>query len=178
MKNILTAFLVVIVCAGAVTAQDLQEEEILKRMNVPEATMEKLQELNRETMMFVRTTGAEQKILQARLERFLLEREPDMKQIETLLRESLELKLNVELKNIERTRKMQRLLGEELWMDYLRYRNEYRQRTSSRTEEIPSGNEPAETRESRSSRNSGESADAKSSGGSGSSRSSGASGRR
>ncbi|WP_319560194.1 hypothetical protein [Marispirochaeta sp.] len=178
MKNILTAFLIVIVCAGVAAAQELQDEEILKRMNVPEATMEKLRELDRETMALVRTAGAEQKLLQARLERLLLERDPDMKQIEALLRESLELKLNVELKNIERIREMQRLLGEEQWMDYLRYRNEYRQRTSSRTGEIPSGNEPAETRESRSSRNSGESSNAGSSGGSGSSRSSGASGRR
>ena len=166
MKKILASVLVLLFCTGITAAQDFQDEEILKQMGVSRATMDQLRELNLKAMETVRLAGAEQKILQARLERMLLNRDPDMNQVEALLRESLEWKLKVEMRNIERTMAMRRLLGEDQWMQFLRYRNEYRQRTSTRAGDIPSGREPVENRNSRSTRNSGDSSGSGSSSGS------------
>ncbi|ORC36914.1 hypothetical protein B4O97_04635 [Marispirochaeta aestuarii] len=173
MKKIIVLMAVLLVFVVIAEAQDLPDSQILDRLRLSTATRDRLRDMDRDRIDVVITAGAEQKILQARLERMLLDRNPDMKRIEELLRESLELKLKVEMQNIERTMEMRRLLGEEKWMEFLRYRNEYRRQTSTRTGDIPSGNEPAENRESRSSRNSGESSGTGSGGGAGSSGSSG-----
>ena len=116
--------------AGAQTLNDqyFDEEALLERLGVDAATIETIREMNMEALKAARETGADQRILQARLEKLLLDTEPDMRRVEALLRESLELKLGEELRKIERSREMQKLLGEEQWLRLLRVRRELRER--------------------------------------------------
>ncbi len=58
---------------------------------------------------------AEIQILQARVTRLLLEKEPPMDQIKTLVKESLDWELQVRMGQIERQIAIRRVIGEERW---------------------------------------------------------------
>jgi hypothetical protein len=155
MKKRIYMSLLLMVLLFTAGAQTLNDEALLERIGVDAAVIERIHEMNMEDFRSARAAGADQRILQARLEKLLLNPEPDMIQVEALLKEAMELKLQEELRKIERSREMRKLLGEEQWMQLLRYRREHRERIEARNGGLPADNEPAETRESQETRDSG-----------------------
>ncbi len=114
------------------SAQSLVEEAVLLRLDLPVAVKQQIKELVMEQAQLERELGADQKILQARLERMLINEDPDMNQVENILRESLSLKLKEEMGRITRTQEMRKLMGEEKWTLFLRTRAEIRSRIENR----------------------------------------------
>jgi len=123
-------FIIFVFSGICLIAQDIPEEEFLKRLDMDEASFDRLIELNRETQQQAQAAAVEQKILQAQLEKLLLDEDPDMRKVEQLLRESLEWKLKVELARIGRSVEMRKILGEDRWLRFLRLRKEYLNRNS------------------------------------------------
>ncbi len=118
----------VVVAATVVWAQDFPEDALLKRLDIEEAEYDRILEINRSTQMAAQEAAAEQKILQARLEKLMLDPDPDMREIEELLRESLEWKLKMEMAHIKQSIETRKILGEDRWLRFLRLRKEFRQR--------------------------------------------------
>jgi len=128
MKRVVAFCIVIVVVSMAVWAQNFPEEALLKRLDIEEAEYDKILEINRSTQMTAQAAAAEQKILQARLEKLMLNPDPDMGEIEALLRESLEWKLKMELAHIKRSIEIRKILGEDQWLRFLRLRKEFQQR--------------------------------------------------
>jgi LPS O-antigen subunit length determinant protein (WzzB/FepE family) len=128
LKKTAALCIVIAVAATVVWAQDFQEEALLRRLDIEKAEYDRILEINRSTQMTAQEAAAEQKILQARLEKLLLNPDPDIREIEDLLRESLEWKLKVEMARIKQSIEMRKILGEDRWLRFLRLRKEFRQR--------------------------------------------------
>lgn len=128
LKKTVVLCIVIAVAATVVWAQDFQEETLLRRLDIDEAEYDRILEINRSTQMTAQEAAAEQKILQARLEKLMLDPDPDMREIEELLRESLEWKLKMEMARIKQSIEMRKILGEDRWLRFLRLREEFRQR--------------------------------------------------
>lgn len=128
LKKTVVLCIVIAVAATVVWAQNFQEETLLRRLDIDEAEYDRILEINRSTQMTAQEAAAEQKILQARLEKLMLDPDPDMREIEELLRESLEWKLKMEMARIKQSIEMRKILGEDRWLRFLRLREEFRQR--------------------------------------------------
>ncbi|MGC9313299.1 MAG: hypothetical protein ACP5IA_11460 [Sediminispirochaetaceae bacterium] len=128
LKKTVVLCIVIAVAATVAGAQDFQEEALLKRLDIEEAEYDRILEINRSTQMTAQEAAAEQKILQARLEKLMLDPDPDMREIEELLRESLEWKLKMEMARIKQSIETRKILGEDRWLRFLRLRKEFRQR--------------------------------------------------
>ncbi len=130
-------FILILFAAGFVSvsqlsAQALIDEAVLQRLQLNQTVREEIRALVVEQIRMEQELSADQNILQARLQRMLIDEDPDMKQVENLLRESLELRLKEQMGRITRTREMRKLMGEDQWALFLRTRAEIRERIENR----------------------------------------------
>jgi len=79
--------------------------------------IEKILDKNEEAISKAR---AEIQILQARIARLLLEKEPSMDQIKAIVKESLDWELQVRMAQIERQVAVRKVVGEERWAGVMR----------------------------------------------------------
>ena len=158
MKKIVVMLVVLLLTAGAVGqlfAQDLIDLAVLNKLQLSASVKEQIKAMNMAQLQLEREIAADQKVLQARLQRILLDSDPDMNQVEAMLRQSLELRVKEELARITRTREMRKLMGEEEWMLFLRTRAEVRTRLENRINDGNPDRNSGSERSEQSSRNDG-----------------------
>jgi len=71
------------------------------------------------------TATSEMKIVQARLERLLLDKEPDLEAIRQLVKSSLDWELKARMVRIERAIELRKLLGTDRWARLQKLQREY-----------------------------------------------------
>ena len=115
-----TAFIVILsLITGVLFAQNIDDPQILtqllNKLELTEKEIEKAVEIQREANNVKREMTLELNLIQAQLEKLLYPVEVDLKEVEALLRASLEFKLKAELAEIKRRVEWRKLLGEEKW---------------------------------------------------------------
>ena len=128
MKKKLFTAVVFVLLGSFLWGQSLSDQEILRRLNLNQAQLERITELNREYELVKREATIEQNFYKAQLERLLLQPDPDMSEIEETLRNSMEWKLKDTMADVERRIEIRKAIGEDKWIHLLRLISEKRQR--------------------------------------------------
>jgi hypothetical protein len=147
-----TNTLVICLCLLAVSsasAQNISNPELLERLGLNEDEMERMVEIQRNAAMEAREAQIELNILQAQLEKLLFPVDVDMREVEELLRASLEWKMIAELAEIRKRVETRKLLGDEGWEQLLRMARilQQRQNQGGQSQDRPEQGRPEQGRQ-------------------------------
>ena len=98
---------------GFIHSQDWDNPELLKRLDVGDEEIEKIRVIFEETEKAIREARLEIDILKAQLRKLLFQEQVNMREVERLLRQSLDWELKERLAQIERQVELRNLLGDE-----------------------------------------------------------------
>ena len=112
MKRLSLAVVLVLLVAGLAPAQDWENPELLERLNLDEQQIEQIREIFESTEREIQAARIEIDILKAQLRKLLFEAEVNMREVEQLLRRSLEWELKARIAQIERQVELRELLGD------------------------------------------------------------------
>ncbi|HAK45758.1 MAG TPA: hypothetical protein DCO79_07560 [Spirochaeta sp.] len=110
--------------------QTFDNLQLLRRAGLDEGEIDKLIELNGAYDLVKREAVVEQNFYKAQLERLLLKTDPDMDEVEEVLKNSLEWKLKETMADISRRVEIRKIIGEEKWVRLIRAISEIRQRNA------------------------------------------------
>jgi hypothetical protein len=101
-----------LLAAGFSYAQDWDNPELLERLDLDEQQVEKIREIFEETEKEIRQARLEIDVLRAQLRKLLFEEQVDMREVERMLRQSLEWELKQRMAQIRRQVELRELLGD------------------------------------------------------------------
>jgi hypothetical protein len=115
MKRI--ALVIVVLFSFALTgwSLDFDRSEPLKKIGLSDDQIKKVMDISVKFNKEKKDAQLELNILRAQLEKLLASTDPDMKSVEKLLRDSVELKVKSELAEIKKRVEIRKVVGEELW---------------------------------------------------------------
>jgi peptidoglycan hydrolase CwlO-like protein len=116
-------FLSIILFAAAALAfgqQRLENAEFLKSIGLSGDDIKKVQDIRLQTSRDKQQAQAELNVYKAQLEKLMLSADPDMKEVERILRDSMEWKLKAELADIKGRVATRKAVGEEAWQKIVR----------------------------------------------------------
>jgi hypothetical protein len=134
MKRLVMMFLTALF-STVLWSQSLYSEAFLKKMNLDDAKVAAVLALEQDFNELKHESQVEQNFYKAQLERMLLKDDPNMDQVEQVLRDSMEWKLKETLAEIENRIKIRKIVGEETWSKMLRMAAEIRQRNAEQRTE-------------------------------------------
>jgi hypothetical protein len=122
MKRI-TLILVILLAltVSGTYAQNMGNFDELRKLGLTDDEIRKVTEINLATEQEKREAQLELNILKAQLEKLLAGIDPDMRQVEKLLRDSTEWKVKSELAEIKKRVEIRKLIGEEKWRKLLNF---------------------------------------------------------
>ena len=112
MNRLMLLCVLVLVAAGAAYSQDWDNPELLERLGLEEAQMEKIRGIFEETEKLIREARLEIDILRAQLKKLLFQEQVNMREVERLLRQSLDWELKERMAQIRRQVELRELLGD------------------------------------------------------------------
>ncbi|NOY10478.1 MAG: hypothetical protein GXP33_16715 [Spirochaetes bacterium] len=130
MKKIAVSMIILIAFAGMVFSQDigrntfLQEEynyKVLKKLGFTDGEIKGLVKIQQESQQVILNAKAEMDIYKAELKKLLLSPDVNMRDVEKLLRKSMEWELKVRVAQIKRQVDSRKLVGERKWVQLVRY---------------------------------------------------------
>ena len=141
IRILIAAAIIAAVGIAAVYSQDLLHDEgfLMEALKMSRAEIEELQELLGQDQKQIRYAVADRRVLEAELERLLIEDDPDMTGVEAALRRILEKEVTIRLQEIKRRIAVRKLLGDER-LEILERAN--REREEQRFREEGRGPEP------------------------------------
>ncbi len=145
MKRFLCVVAVLLFSAMAAGAQDgpaIRRE--VKELALQQAEIEAIEKLVERDSLELQKAAGEIKILQARLERLLLEKAPSTEEIQKLVRASLEFEYTIRMARIERSIALRRLLGDRRWASLEKLVRAYAQaKRAGRLKDVEGSEAPA-----------------------------------
>jgi hypothetical protein len=127
VKRFILSFLVCSVFVLGANALGIERTEALKKLGLSDDQIKKVTEINQAAEKDKKDAALELNILRAQLEKMLADPNPDMKEVEKLLRNSADQKVKSELAEITRRVEIRKTIGEEKWtklVNFLKRRNE------------------------------------------------------
>ena len=130
MKKIAISMIILITVAGMVFSQDigrntfLQEEynyKVLKRLGFTDGEIKGLVRIQQESQQVIINAKAEMDIYKAELKKLLLSPDVNMRDVEKILRKSMEWELKIRMVQIKRQVNSRKLVGERKWVQLVRY---------------------------------------------------------
>ncbi len=130
MKKIAISMIILIAVAGMAFSQDigrntfLQEEynlRVLKKLGFTDSKIKGLVKIQQESQQVILNAKAEMDIYKAELKKLLLSPNVNMKDVEKLLRKSMEWELKIRVAQIKRQVDSRKLVGERKWVQLVRY---------------------------------------------------------
>ena len=112
MKRLMLVVALSLLAVGFSYGQDWDNPEILKRLNLDEEQTEKVREIFERTEKEIREARLEIDVLRAELRRLLFQEQVDMREVERMLRRSLEWELKERMAQIRRQVELRELLGD------------------------------------------------------------------
>jgi Spy/CpxP family protein refolding chaperone len=108
--------------AAVLPAQPIPWEntQVYEKLGLTEQQTARIQEVIGREDKVIRQARAELNVNKAQLERLLLAADPDMSQVEGLLKSALDWKLKSEMADIRRRIEVRKILGEQKWEQLLR----------------------------------------------------------
>ena len=112
MKRLMLLLLMGLLAVGFSYTQDWDNPELLERLDLNEQEVEKIQKIFEETEKEIRQARLEIDVLRAQLRRLLFEEQVNMREVERMLRQSLEWELKQRMAQIRRQVELRELLGD------------------------------------------------------------------
>ena len=112
MRRLLLIVVLALITAGLAQAQDWENPEFLKRLDLEEQQIQQLRAIFERTEREIREARIEVDILKAQLRKLLFEAEVNMREVERLLRQSLDWELKERMAHIRRQVELRELLGD------------------------------------------------------------------
>jgi hypothetical protein len=100
------------IALGFAYSQDWDVPQVLKRLELGEEEIENIREVFEQTDKEIREARLEIDILKAQLRKLLFQQQVNMREVERLLRESLEWEMNERMAQIRRQVQLRTLLGD------------------------------------------------------------------
>lgn len=112
MKRLMLFLMMGLLAVGFSYAQDWDNSEVLERLDLDEQQVEKIREIFEETEKEIRQARLEIDVLRAQLRKLLFEEQVNMREVERMLRQSLEWELKERMAQIGRQVELRELLGD------------------------------------------------------------------
>jgi len=101
-----------LIAVGFAYSQDWDNPQILKRLDLGEEEIANIREVFEKTEMEIREARLEIDILKAQLRKLLFQQQVNMREVERLLRDSLEWEMKERMAQIQRQVQLRTLLGD------------------------------------------------------------------
>jgi hypothetical protein len=112
VRRLMLFFVMGLLAVGFSDAQDWDNPEVLKRLDLDEQQVEKIRGIFEETEKDIRRSRLEIDVLRAQLRKLLFEEQVNMREVEQMLRQSLEWELKERMAQIRRQVELRELLGD------------------------------------------------------------------
>jgi hypothetical protein len=112
VRRLMLFFVMGLLAVGFSYAQDWDNPEVLKRLDLDEQQVEKIRGIFEETEKDIRRSRLEIDVLRAQLRKLLFEEQVNMREVEQMLRQSLEWELKERMAQIRRQVELRELLGD------------------------------------------------------------------
>ena len=112
MKRAVLIVVLVLLAVGFSYGQDWDNPEFLERLDLDEEEAQRIGEIFEETEREIRQARLEIDVLKAQLRKLLFEEQVNMREVERMLRQSLEWELKERLAQIRRQVELRELLGD------------------------------------------------------------------
>lgn len=112
MKRLMIVLVLGLLAAGFSYSQDWDNPEILERLDLKEAEVQEIQEIFEKTEREIREARLEIDVLRAQLRKLLFQEQVDMREVERLLRQSLDWEFKERMAQIRRQVELRELLGD------------------------------------------------------------------
>ena len=112
MKRLMLFVLMGLLAGGLTYGQDWDIPEVLERLDLDEEEVEKIREIFERTEREIREARLEIDVLRAQLRKLLFEEQVNMREVERMLRQSLEWELKERMAQIRRQVELRELLGD------------------------------------------------------------------
>ena len=120
MKKIWFVSLLLWMIAAGAYAQGIDNPQILRKLDLTEEEITQIMKIQRGTQKVQIEAQIELNLYKAQLEKILFYPDVDMKEVEKILKASMEWKLRFELAKIRRRVEIRKIMGEERWEKFLR----------------------------------------------------------
>ena len=97
----------------------------VRQLNLSPAEIKSIEDIANSQADGLAEAASEMRIIQAKLERLLLDKDPDMDAIRQLVKSSLDWELQIRMTRIERAIDLRKLLGPERWAILQRLQRDY-----------------------------------------------------
>ena len=112
MKRLMLFLMMGLLSVGFSYAQDWDNPEVLERLDLDEQEVEKIEKIFEKTEKEIREARLEIDVLRAQLRKLLFEEQVNMREVEGMLRQSLEWELKERMAQIRRQVELRELLGD------------------------------------------------------------------
>ena len=112
MRRLVVICLLGLIAVGFAYSQDWDNPQILKRLDLGEEEIANIREVFEKTEMEILEARLEIDILKAQLRKLLFQQQVNMREVERLLRDSLEWEMKERMAQIQRQVQLRTLLGD------------------------------------------------------------------
>ena len=112
MKRVLLIVVLALLTVGFSYGQDWDNPEFLERLGLNEEEAQRIREIFEETEREIRKARLEIDVLRAQLRKLLFEEQVNMREVERMLRQSLDWELKERMAQIRRQVELRELLGD------------------------------------------------------------------
>lgn len=133
MKKSIFIFMILIITATAVFAQNIFDPRLLTQIGLSAEEIEEIQEIQYQAEKKIREANVEMNILKAQLEKLLLDEKPNMQKVRKTIEETLQWRIQTEIANVESRIRIREKMGSENWDKMLRLRKQILQRIQNNT---------------------------------------------
>jgi len=112
VRRLVVICLLGLIAVGFAFSQDWDNPQILKRLDLGEEEIANIREVFEKTEMEIREARLEIDILKAQLRKLLFQQQVNMREVERLLRDSLEWEMKERMAQIQRQVQLRTLLGD------------------------------------------------------------------
>ena len=136
MKKSIFIFMILIITATAVFAQNIFDPRLLTQVGLSAEEIEEIQDIQFQTEQRIKANNAEINIIRAQLEKILLEQHPDMETVREMIEAAARWRSENEIANVEARVQIRQKMGSGRYEEMLRLRKKIQQRiqTNSATQ--------------------------------------------
>ena len=122
MKKLLFILVILAIAVSAVFAQNMVDPRLLTRIGMSVEEIEAILEIQIQSEKQIRVAKAEINILKSKLERLLLRERPNMQEVEDIIRETLEWRIENEVATVRARQQIKDMMGPVNWGELLKLR--------------------------------------------------------
>ncbi len=127
MKNFIFIMIILALVVSTVSAQDIYDSRLLARIGMSAEEIREIQEIQFRMEQQIRLYNADLNILKAQLEKLLLNENPDMDDVRTTIRKTIQLRSQSEITRVEARVLTRQKMGTQNWENMLKLLTKLRQ---------------------------------------------------